>query len=113
MNDNELAHSKSKYRGEVPLKKISEPEEKDTPNEPKEETTGTEKFTGLIDLSDKNLYDPNQDKYKRNNKETGTRAYSFVSIYMKKDEQEHLKKLAQEYNTTVAAIVRKLIINAK
>lgn len=69
------------------------------------------KYTGLYDLSDPKAYNPQREKYKRKKEDKG--GYGFISVYMKKDEQEHLKKLAAKYRMSMAAVVRMLIANSK
>lgn len=68
-------------------------------------------FTGKFDLSDEELYNPAREKYKKT--KTGKKGYSFVSVYMRPEEQDHLEKLAKKHRMSKAAVLRMLIINAK
>lgn len=77
-----------------------------------QELTDEQIHTGIFDLSNPDLYNPGKIKYKKN-KNGKTGGYSFVSIYMKDEEKEHLKKLAAKYHLSLAAVVRMLIVNSK
>ena len=68
-------------------------------------------FTGLIDLSNPDLYNPARERYKKS--KNGETKHSFVSVYMRSDEKKHLEELSKKYKMSIAAIVRMLIINAK
>ena len=81
----------------------------DTTDAPEEESEVI--FTGKFDLSDPDLYNPAREKYKKT--KTGKKGYSFVSVYMRPEEQDHLAKLAKKHHMSKAAVLRMLIINSK
>ncbi len=96
-------------KSQVTKTTVEKEEKKKNPTNPTDEDDVI--FTGAFDLSMPELYNPSIEKYKKAKKETG--GYSFLSVYMRKEEQNHLEKLAKKYHMSKAAVVRMLVINSK
>lgn len=72
-----------------------------------------EKYTGKFDLTADGVHTipPGKQPRSRDGKDEGL--YGQATVYLAIDEKRHLKELAEKYNTSVSAIVRTLIVNAK
>ena len=72
--------------------------------------TAQEKYTGVFDLSLKEVYIMDGAKRKKRGTKVSTTP---TSVFLQEDEKEYLIALSEKYGVSISGLIRTLIVNAK